>query len=50
MNYALWITTTVTFFVLLAYAVEQLADTYTAEVAQREAELDALDDLCPQYK
>ena len=46
----LWTVTAVTFFVLLAYSVEQLADTYTNEISKRQAELDALDDLVPNYR
>lgn len=41
---------TITFFVLLSYAVEQLGNTYTEEIAKRQAyfdELDALSELEP---
>ena len=36
---------TIAFFVLLSYAVEQLGNTYTEEIAQRQAYLDELDAL-----
>ncbi len=42
--------TSITFLVLLAYSVEQLANTYTTEIAKRQKELDALDALVPNYQ
>lgn len=50
MTYAIWITTAVTFLVLLAYSVEQLCETYSFEIERRQQELDELDALCPQYR
>ena len=50
MGYAIFTFTAVAFFVLLAYAVEQLGNTYTAEIEKRQAELDALDNLVPNYR
>jgi hypothetical protein len=41
--------TAVTFLVLLAYSVEQLANTYSLEMSKRQAKLDALDALVPNY-
>ena len=46
----IWTFTSITFLVLLAYAVEQLGKTYTAEIERRQAYLDSLDALNPAYK
>ena len=45
----IWTFTAVTFLVLLAYSVEQLANTYTLEIERRQAALDELDALVPNY-
>lgn len=45
MTYVLFTVTSIAFFVLLAFAVEQLASTYTREVEARQAYLNKLDDL-----
>lgn len=45
----IWTFTAVTFLVLLAYSVEQLAQTYSLEMSRRQAELDSLDALVPNY-
>lgn len=50
MNAFIFTFTAVTFLVLLAYAVEQLGDTYTAEIEKRQKELDALDSYVPNYQ
>ena len=45
MTYFIWTFTSVTFLVLLAFAVEQLGKTYTDEIERRQQELNNLDEV-----